>query len=264
MHEMDKPDYGIDAPGVVRNLLLCGAAGFAIYGLSVADIVPREGLTFHVGEALIQLPIGTMALSAGVAMFAMGLVMLWSSKVGKVRERDHLLDHLSWSGNEQVLDVGCGRGLMLIGAAKRVANGGKAVGVDIWQTADLTGNSAEATLANARLEGVADRVEVKTADMRTLPFADGTFDTVVSSAAIHNLYTAADRERAVREIARVLKPGGAALVSDIRHGREYAATFAAAGCPHVEPKGSMVGSLLWSIVTLGSLRPRTMVVRKPH
>jgi cyclopropane fatty-acyl-phospholipid synthase-like methyltransferase len=72
-----------------------------------------------------------------------------------------------------VLDVGCGRGLLLIGAAKRLTTG-KAVGVDIWQTEDLSGNRPEATLENARLERVAERVGVKDGDARRLPFADGT------------------------------------------------------------------------------------------
>ena len=43
------------------------------------------------------------------------------------------------------------------------------------------------TLRNAAIEGVQDRVDVETADMRALPFADATFDVVVSSLAIHNI-----------------------------------------------------------------------------
>src|SRR6185295_19128098 len=99
---------------------------------------------------------------------------------------------------------------------------GKATGIDIWQTQDLSGNKMEATLENARREGVAGRVEIQTADMRKMPFSDGTFDVVVSRAAIHNLYDAGDRAAAIREIARVMKPGFLALIEDIRHFRQYA------------------------------------------
>jgi len=49
-------------------------------------------------------------------------------------------------------------------------------GVDIWSTADQSGNAKEVTLRNPRLEGVSDRVHIATADMRALPFADATFD----------------------------------------------------------------------------------------
>jgi hypothetical protein len=59
---------------------------------------------------------------------------------------------------------------------------GEATGVDIWQAEDLSGNRPEATLENARREGVEDRVRIHTADMRKLPFPDGTFDVVVSRA----------------------------------------------------------------------------------
>jgi ubiquinone/menaquinone biosynthesis C-methylase UbiE len=187
--------------------------------------------------------------------------MVWSSRVGKVRERERLLDALPWTGAESVLDVGCGRGLMLIGAAKRLKSG-RAVGVDIWQAEDLSGNRPDATLENARLEGVADRVEVKTADMRKLPFEAAAFDAVVSSKAIHNVYSAAGRAEAIREIARVLKPGGRALIDDIRHGSEYAAELARAGCGDVRRLDSRAGSAFLALVTFGSLRPATLLARK--
>ena len=105
------------------------------------------------------------------------------------------------------MDVGCGRGLLLNAAARRLTPG-KAIGIDLWQSVDQSGNRPEATLANARLEGVAGLVEVKTGDMRELPFEDRTIDLVVSSLAIHNIPDPADRAKAVQEIARVLKPKG--------------------------------------------------------
>ena len=72
--------------------------------------------------------------------------------MGKLRLRDRVLDGLALRGDEQVLDVGCGHGLMLLGAAKRLKKG-KAIGVDIWQKEDQAGNDPEATRENARREG---------------------------------------------------------------------------------------------------------------
>jgi ubiquinone/menaquinone biosynthesis C-methylase UbiE len=248
-----RPDYGLDAPGVVRNLFLAGAAGLALWG-SVA-----VGLwSGRIGPVLVA----PMGLAAGLSLTLTGAWMVWHSKVGKFRSRERLLDRLAWRGDETALDVGCGRGLLLTAAARRVPRG-KAVGIDIWQAEDLTGNRPEATLENARLEGVADRVEVRTADMRQLPFPDGTFDVVVSNVAIHNLYQPAERQRAIAEIARVLKPGGWALINDIRHGGEYAAAFAKHGCPDVRCLNSRWASLAATLFTFGSLRPATLLAHKP-
>ena len=145
--------------------------------------------------------------------------------------------------------------------AKRVG-AGHATGIDLWQSEDLSGNRADATLENARREGVSSRVDVQTGDMRQLPFADGEFDVVVSRAAIHNLYSADERAKAIREVARVLKPGGHALIDDIRHGREYAMTFAANGCSEIRSVTPRITAALVTVITLGSLRPATLLVRK--
>ena len=151
---------------------------------------------------------------------------------------------------------------MLVGAAKRLTNGGKATGIDLWSAEDLSGNRPEATLENARREGVGDRVAVKTADMRQLPVPDGTIDVVVSCAAIHNIYSADERAKAIREIARVLAPGGQVLIDDIRHVGEYAATLAASGCRDVRRVDSRAAGALLALVTWGSMRPGTLIARK--
>ena len=134
-------------------------------------------------------------------MVVTAALMIWSSKVGKLKLREQIVDSLALHGDETVVDVGCGRGLMLMAAARRLTTGG-AIGIDLWQNADQSGNHAEATLANAQIEGVANRVDVKTGDMRKLPFADQTIDTVVSSLAIHNIPNKEGRAQAIREIAR--------------------------------------------------------------
>jgi len=153
--------------------------------------------------------------------------------VGKLRLRDRVLDGLALQGDEWVLDVGCGRGLLVIGAAKRLT-GGKAIGVDLWQTEDQSDNHPATMLRNAQLEGVADRVEIKTGDARQLPFEANTFDVVVSSWALHNLYQVTEREKALGEIVRVLKPGGRAAIVDIRHTAEYAHVFRKHGLTEVK------------------------------
>ncbi|MEP6617724.1 MAG: methyltransferase domain-containing protein [bacterium] len=227
-----RADYGLDAPGVVRTMALIGAvllgAGIALRLFPVLGIAsPR------VSQSLLW-PGASFALSA--------VLMVGSSRIGKLRARDRLLDRLKLRGNETVLDVGCGHGLMLIGAALRVPSG-QAIGIDLWSQTDQKSNSAAATLANARAEGVADRVEVRDGDMRQLPFDSTSVDVVVSSLAIHNVPTAEERAQSIREIARVVKPGGRVALLDIAHVGAYAHELRVAGwtiersglCPWIFP-----------------------------
>jgi ubiquinone/menaquinone biosynthesis C-methylase UbiE len=203
-----RPDYGIDAPKVVVQFFMIGAIAISVGIGSRAFLGPKQ-------------PLFAMGVGMGVSFLLTAILMLWGSKVGKLSLRDRVLDSLSLQGHETVLDVGCGRGLMLIGAAKRLGCG-KAFGVDLWQKEDQSGNNPDVTLQNARAEGVAERIEIKTGDARALPFEANTFDVVVSSWALHNIYDAEGRGKAVQEIVRVLKPGGRAVILDIRHTAEYA------------------------------------------
>ncbi|MEP6779396.1 MAG: class I SAM-dependent methyltransferase [Gemmatimonadaceae bacterium] len=256
-----KPNYGLDAPAVVRNLLLAGSAGLILAaGIGLGLIPPAIEWSGGDGahNAINLLGFG---LGPGIACTFTGLSMIWQSRVGKVQQRERHLSKLRWRGNEQVVDVGCGRGLMLIGAAKRLTTG-HATGIDIWRSEDLAGNDPGATLENARIEGVSDCVEVKTADMRELPFEANTIDVVVSCAAIHNLDAAVDRVKAISEIARVLKPGAHALIDDIRHYDEYRHAFAANGCALKARLDNRVISALWTAISFGSLRPGVMLVQK--
>ena len=129
--------------------------------------------------------------------------------------------------------MGCGRGAVLISVARRLTTG-RVTGVDIWSTKDQSGNARDVTARNASLEGVADRVQVETGDMRALPFPDATFDLVVSSLAIHNIRSNEDRRRAITESFRVLKPGGRMAIADIRATAIYEDALRALGASQVQ------------------------------
>jgi ubiquinone/menaquinone biosynthesis C-methylase UbiE len=126
------------------------------------------------------------------------------------------------------LDVGTGRGLLLIGAAKRLTRG-RAVGIDIWSTKDLSGNAPERNQANIEMEGVSGKVEVRSEDASRMSFPDDSFDVVASNLCIHNIPKQAGRDQACRQIARVLRPGGMAVISDYRLTKRYAAVFGGLG-----------------------------------
>jgi arsenite methyltransferase len=230
--ESTKADYGLDAPGVVVGNVAAGAAALAGAGIGWAALRRRH----PVSAVMLG---GWLAVWGLVAAAQAGL-MVRSSRSGKLHERDRLLDQLPWRGDEQVLDVGCGRGLLLVGAAKRLTTG-RAVGLDLWRTRDQAGNDPAATIANAQAEGVAERIELCDGDARQLPFDDQTFDLVVSSMALHNIPGAAGRAAATGEIARVLKPGGRVAILDFRNTDQYAAVLATAGLGDVHRSQRRLG-----------------------
>src|SRR5262245_56420349 len=129
---LSRADYGIDSPAIVAGLFLLGATGL--------------------GFALVWHLLGDPPLVAEIALVAAGLYLLlgargmvWYRKVGKLRIRDQILAPIPWRGDERVVDVGCGRGLLLIGAARRLSTG-RAVGLDRWVAGAVTGNRPEAAL----------------------------------------------------------------------------------------------------------------------
>jgi len=187
-------------------------------------------------------------------LLGMGCFMIYGSKVMKLKDRDKLLNLVQWSGDELVLDVGCGRGLMLIGAAKRLTSG-KAIGIDLWSQEDQADNSSAAALSNAVAENVMERIEIKTADMRQLPFPDNYFDVIVSSWAVHNVEAEGDRQKALDEIIRVLKPNGRVLLSDIVYQAEYAAHFELRGMKNIQRHNSYIRDSVLGTLTFGSFAP---------
>ena len=83
------PDYGIDAPGVVRNLFIVTVVGCALY------FTARSGLW---SEPSLTSTSRARACSRGLGCGFMGCWMLYDSKIGKLRERDKLLDLIPWRG----------------------------------------------------------------------------------------------------------------------------------------------------------------------
>jgi arsenite methyltransferase len=213
---MQKPNYGIDAPGVIRNLAVIGT-------LLLVTCVPSNWGPVRFSD------------NFRVTMFVTGIIcgieaalMLLYAKVGKFSHRDRMLAKVAWKGTERVLDVGTGRGLLMIGAAKKLTSG-KSAGIDIWNASDLSGNAKENTLRNAELEGVKDKIELLSEDAQKMSFPDALFDVVLSNLCIHNIPSAEGRMKACREIARVLKPGGVAVISDFLNTSAYHKAFQDAG-----------------------------------
>ena len=107
---------------------------------------------------------------------------------------------------ENVLDVGCGSGVLTILASERVGSTGAVHGIDP--------SPGMVSLAQEKAKKSGSKAEFRLAVVEDLPFPDASFDVVLSSLMIHHLPEDV-RRKGFQEIKRVLRPGGRFLVFDL-------------------------------------------------
>ena len=108
-----------------------------------------------------------------------------------------------------VLDLGSGGGFDCFIAAKKVGPDGRVIGVDM--TAEMIGK-ARAGIAKFTEKTGLSNVEFRLGEIEHLPVADASVDVVISNCVIN---LSPDKQQVWNEIARVLKPGGKACISDL-------------------------------------------------
>lgn len=210
---MIKGKYGVDAPYAPALLALAGLVAWVLAWMATG------------GNRLAWAVVGAFFL-------AQSAIYLHTTLRGKFRVWESILDHLGLRGDENALDVGCGRGMVLIATARRLPTG-TATGIDLWRSQDQSGNDPEVTRANAAANNVAERVNVLTGDMRELPGPSNQYNLVTANVAIQNIKNREERRQAVAEMARVTAPGGRIVIADIQYVRQYAADLEALGLDHV-------------------------------
>ncbi len=184
-----KPHYGYYALPVVCSL---------------SEAVIALGILTYL---LISKLLGMLLTAFGaytLAAYALSMLLLHQDRAAEFS------DILELKGDELVLDAGCGLGKVAIGVAKNLKSG-RVVGIDIWDRREIPGNSPEKAYENAEIEGVADRVEFRYGNVLAIPFPDETFDLVTCGSVLNNL-SDEEKVKALREMHRVLKPGGRFLL----------------------------------------------------
>src|SRR5262245_34955211 len=129
-------DYGFDAPYAP---LLMALGGACLLALAAAQLWFGEGRPAMMSAAGLGAGALWLFLNAGV--------FVHTTRRGKFAVWADLLDRLELKGDERLLDIGCGRGAVLLMAAQSLPRG-RAVGVDIWSTLDQSGHAAQVTRPN--------------------------------------------------------------------------------------------------------------------
>ncbi|CAF1645865.1 unnamed protein product [Adineta ricciae] len=168
----------------------------------------------------IDAPLGLIASSFAAPLY------LYATLSGKFQVWEALLRDLvkEIDLHEPCLDCGCGRGMVLLILARlkkeiRTKTNqpiSPVYGIDIFNSFDQTSNSPLSTCRNVASANLLDYVILNIGSFLDLPFKDNSFTLVTSSLAIHNVSNTNEKQRAIRECARVTKPAGWLLIVDLK------------------------------------------------
>jgi SAM-dependent methyltransferase len=156
---------------------------------------PEKGFHFHTGRPLAMM----------LGYDAADVDRLPSSTVESFAGTGNPFSMGALHRGEAVLDIGCGAGFDTLHAALQVGATGRVIAVD------MTAAMREKTKAGAAALGVAN-VDVRAGYMEELPVEDACVDVVISNGVIN---LTPDKVGAMREVYRVLKPGGRFQIGDI-------------------------------------------------
>jgi ubiquinone/menaquinone biosynthesis C-methylase UbiE len=204
---IDKPNYGNWVP---RRMVMVLLILFCIF--CALSILINIGI---IRGILIAVSVVFGALS----VYMIYAYWLFGRNDGELQKQlcNALLDRLDWDGQGKALDIGTGSGRVIIYLAKKYPLA-YCVGIDYW------GNpwtySRDICDRNAKIEGVADRVNFQRASAVSLPFQDGEYDLVMSNFVFHSVRVV-NKMPLIKEALRVLKPGGSFAFQDLFNKQFY-------------------------------------------
>jgi SAM-dependent methyltransferase len=198
----EKPNYGNWIR--VRIILVFLVIGLTLAGIALLPIpsIPRI--------ILILLAVSPL----GMGLYLTYIYIQFAPWGGGFQEKlwNLVLDHLASDGQGRALDIGTGNAALAVRLAKRYPSL-HVTGIDCW------GSNWEYAQSrcerNAQLEGIGERVTFQKASAAALPFADASFDHVVSHFVFHEVSELPDKREVIREALRVLREGGTFAFQDM-------------------------------------------------
>ncbi|MEC7838755.1 MAG: class I SAM-dependent methyltransferase [Chlamydiota bacterium] len=152
------------------------------------------------------------------------LLMIICTIWGKGRLVKSIVKKIRLSGDEEILNLGCSRGLFAIQLAKRLSEG-KVFCIDIRQDNRSLGEGLDSLKRTVKDSGVAERIVLSDANPKKMSFQTGKFDLIINNLVLHEVKPYEEREKILKEMARVIKPGGMIIIVDLQYTREYKTFF---------------------------------------
>jgi SAM-dependent methyltransferase len=199
----EKPKYGWYVKNLILTFNAVGSFGLIAFIIGLILLGMLGVILSIIGIALMVL-----FLWPGIGLAVMNVIL------DKADSEVQGMDILSKIQSPRVLDIGCGTGRTAIKIAKSLPKGSHLNGIDIYNVNAISGNSLATVNRNAELEGVSDKSTFQYGSATEIPFEDNKFHIVNLSSVLHEVHDYEDKERAMKEIQRVLKPKGFLIIGE--------------------------------------------------
>lgn len=204
----ERPYYGYRINKyIIAGLLAGGIAG-------IVSAIALTVLGYSIWVLTLYWVLGTILLIFGAFWYlAVGFVNN-PEKIGLFEDNFASQLRAVWDGKGKVLDIGTGLGRVAIQVARRFPQT-RVIGIDTWTKKwGFWGMSRAGAEKNATIVNVSNRCTFQNGNALHLPFEQGEFQLVVSAFVFHEIRVP-DRTILLKEVVRVLAPGGSFLICDL-------------------------------------------------
>ena len=199
----EKPKYGWYVKNLILYLNIIGSFGLLVLIIGF-NLLGMLGVIL----SILGLTLIVLFLWPGIGLAAMNII------IDKEDSEVQGMDILSKIQSPRVLDIGCGTGRTAIKIARALPKGGHLNGIDIYNLNAISGNSLATVNRNAELEGVSNKCTFQYGSATVIPFEDDKFHIVNLSSVLHEIHNYECKERAMKEIHRVLKTKGYLFIGE--------------------------------------------------
>lgn len=177
-----------------------------VFRFALAGLFLLAGATW-IDPVVLKIPLALIgAATLMMASYLLAVYICFSDRGGGFQKKlwTLTLEKLDWAGNGFALDIGCGNGALTVLLADRLSSA-HVTGIDVWPP-DWEYDQTTC-LRNAEAFGVENRTQFLEGSAAHIPFADTSFDALVSHFVFHEVDRPTDKFEVVVEAIRVLKPG---------------------------------------------------------